>query len=105
VRIETHKILKVRMKEYRVRSVQKIQVSECEEILEMLLNRKYVIGPGVNQTMVDQVDWSQPNYFSKRGDAVSVSFDHKNKGSGFFDLQIKTGKKELTIIQLVQAVF
>ena len=97
-------ILKVDKKEYRAGSVQGISIEECESILGLFLTGEYNHGPGVNEKSLNQIDWSNPNGFRKRGDTISVGFPHKNAGSGFFDLQIKLDGKQLTINQMFQAV-
>jgi hypothetical protein len=97
-------ILKVDKKEYRAGSVQGISIEECESILGFFLAGEYNHGPGVNDKSLNQIDWSNPKGFRKRGDTISVGFPHKNAGSGFFDLQIKLDGKQLTINQMFQAV-
>ena len=97
-------ILKVDKKEYRAGSVQGISIEECESILGLFLVGEYNHGPGINEKSLNQIDWSNPNGFRKRGDTISVGFPHKNTGSGFFDLQIKLDGKQLTINQMFQAV-
>ncbi len=97
-------ILKVDKKEYRAGSVQGISIEECESILALFLAGEYNHESGVNEKSLNQIDWSNPNGFRKRGDTISVDFPHKNAGSGFFDLQIKLDGKQLTINQMFQAV-
>ena len=71
----------------------------------MFLNGEYDHTPAVNEKSLNQVDWSKPSRFSKRGENISIGFLHKGgPGSGFFDLQIKLVGKELTITQMFQAV-
>ncbi len=98
-------ILKVKKKEYRVRSVQGITAEECESILGMFLNGEFDHTPAVKEKSLDQVDWSNPSRFSKRGENISIGFLHKaGPGGGFFDLQVKLEGKELTITQMFQAI-
>jgi len=97
-------ILKVDKKEYRAGSVQGISIEECESILGLFLAGEYNHGPGVNEKSLNQIDWSNPNAFWKRGDTISVGLPHKNVGSGFFDLKIKLDGKQLTINQMFQAL-
>ncbi len=99
-------ILKVGKKEYRTGSIQGITAEECETILAMFLKGEYDHEPAVNQKRLDQVDWSKPSRFSKRGEGqISVGFLHKaGPGGGFFDLQVNLKGKQLTIIQMFQAV-
>jgi len=97
-------ILKVGRKEYRTRSVQGLTIEQCESMLGLFLAGKYVVGPGVNRSKLNQINWKQPNGFHKRDDAISISFPHKDAGAGFFDLQVKLDKKQLTITQMFQAV-
>ena len=98
-------ILKVGKKEYRVGSINKMKPEECETILGMFLNGEYDHTPAVNEKRLNQVDWSKPSRFSKRGENISIGFLHKGgPGSGFFDLQIKLVGKELTITQMFQAI-
>ena len=81
-----------------------LYVKECESILALLLVGKYTAGPGVNPEQLKQIDWNKPGGFWKRGDRLSLQFPHKRKGSGFFELKVKPGKKQLVITQLLQAV-
>ena len=99
-------ILKVGKKEYRTGSIQGITPEKCEAILAMLLKGEYDHEPAVNQKRLDQVDWTKPSRFSKRGEGqISVGFLHKaGPGGGFFDLQVKLKGKQLTITQMFQAV-
>ena len=97
-------ILKVDKKEYRAGSVQGISIEECESILGLFLAGEYNHGPGVNEKSLNQIDWSNPNAFWKRGDTISVGLPHNNVGSGFFDLKIKLDGKQLTINQMFQAL-
>ena len=97
-------ILKVNKKEYRVASLQGLEIKECESILALFLAGKYTAGPGVNPEQLKQIDWNKPGGFWKRGDRLSLQFPHKRKGSGFFELKVKPGKKQLVITQLLQAV-
>ena len=98
-------ILKVGKKEYRTGSIQGITAEECETILGMFLNGEYDHTPAVKEKSLNQVDWSKPSRFSKRGENISIGFLHKGgPGSGFFDLQIKLVGKELTITQMFQAI-
>jgi hypothetical protein len=53
---------------------------------------------------LDQVDWSKPSRFGKRGDAISVGFPHKREGEGFFDMEIEMVGGKLNIKQMFQAV-
>jgi hypothetical protein len=96
-------ILKVGRKEYRTSAVQGLSIEQCESILERFLTGKYALAPGARGN-VDQIDWSKPQGFRKRGDSISVSFLHKGEGSGFFDLEVKLIEKELTVTQILQAV-
>ena len=97
-------ILKVNKKEYRVDSLRGLEIKECESILGMLLAGKYTAGPGVNSKLFKQIDWNKPGGFWKRGERLSLHFPHKRPGSGFFELEVKPGKKQLVITQLLQAV-
>ena len=97
-------ILKVGRKEYRTRSVQGLTVEQCDSILGLFLAKKFDVGPMVNRGNLDQINWTQPNGFYKRGDTISISFPHKQEGAGFFDLQVKLDKQQLTIMQMFQAV-
>ena len=99
-------ILKVGKKEYRTGSIQGITAEECETILAMFLKGEYDHEPPVDQKRLDQVDWSKPSRFSKRGEGqISIGFLHKaGPGGGFFDLQVKLKGKQLTITQMFQAV-
>ena len=97
-------ILKVNKKEYRVTSLRGLEIKECEGILGLLLAGKYTAGPGVNPGQFKQIDWNKPGGFWKRKDQLSIHFPHKREGSGFFELEVKPGKKQLVITQLLQAV-
>ena len=97
-------ILKVGKKEYRTGSVQGISIEECETILGLFLRGEYNREPAVNEKSLNQINWSKPSRFAKRGGAISVGFPHKNASEGFFDLQIKLNGKQLTINQMFQAV-
>ena len=97
-------ILKVDKKEYRVASLKGLEIKKCESILALFLAGKYTAGPGVNVEQFKQIDWSKPGGFWKQGERLSVQFPHKREGSGFFELEVKAGKKQLVITQLLQAV-
>jgi len=97
-------ILKVNKKEYRVTSLRGLEIKECEAILGLLLAGKYTAGPGVNPGQFKQIDWNKPGGFWKRKEQLSIHFPHKREGSGFFELEVKPGKKQLVITQLLQAV-
>ena len=99
-------ILKVGKKEYRTGSIQGITPEKCEAILTMFLKGEYDHEPTVNQKSLDQIDWTKPSRFSKRGEGqISVGFLHKaGPGGGFFDLQVNLKGKQLTITQMFQAV-
>ncbi len=97
-------ILKVNKKEYRVASLDGLEIKDCESILALFLAGKYTAGPGVNAEQFKQIDWNKPGGFWKRGERISVQFPHKRAGNGFFDLQVKANKKELVITQLLQAI-
>ena len=98
-------ILKVDKKEYRTGSTQGMTAEECEAILGLLLKGEYDHEQAVNGKLLNQVDWTKPSRFSKRGDSISIGFLHKGgDGSGFFDLQIKQDGKKLIITQMFQAI-
>ena len=97
-------ILKIGKKEYRAGSLQGLEIKECESILGMLLAGKYTAGPGVSPEQLKQIDWNKPTGFWKRGERLSVQFPHKREGNGFFELEVKPGKKQLAITQLLQAI-
>ena len=97
-------ILKVNKKVFRVASLKGLEIKECESILALFLAGKYTAGPGVNVEQFKQIDWSKPGGFWKQGERLSVQFPHKREGSGFFELEVKAGKKQLVITQLLQAV-
>ena len=75
-------------------------------ILNIFLEQKYQLGPQVkdNEKLLDQIDWANPSGFYKRGDSISVGFLHKEKDSGFFDLQIAKKGTTITIQQIFQAI-
>lgn len=97
-------ILKVGKQAYRTGSIQGITVEECERILGLLLAGEYHHGPSVKGKTLNQVDWTRPSRFTRRGESISVGFLHKAEGSGFFDLQITLHAKRLTIDQVFQAI-
>ena len=98
-------ILKVDGKEYRTGSTQGMTAEECEAILGLFLKGEYDHEQAVNGKLLNQVDWTKPSRFSKRGDSISIGFLHKGgDGSGFFDLQIKQEGKKLIITQMFQAI-
>ena len=98
-------ILKVGKNEYRVSSVQGMKPEECETILAMFLNGQFDHTPAVREKSLEQVGWSKPSRFSKRGENISIGFLHKSgSDGGFFDLQVKLVGNELTILQMFQAV-
>ena len=98
-------ILKVGKKEYRVGSINKMKPEECETILGMFLNGEFDHTPAVREKSLNQVDWTKPRRFSKRGENIFIGFLHKaGPGGGFFDLQIKQDGIVLTITQMFQAV-
>jgi len=96
-------ILRVGGKEYRTSAVQGLSMEQCESILERFLAGEYVLAPDARGN-VDQIDWSKPQGFRKRGDVISVSFPHKQEGSGFFDLEVEMTEQKLTVTQILQAV-
>lgn len=96
-------ILKVGDKEYRTSVIQGLKAKQCESILEQFLAEKYVLAPSAIGN-VDQIDWSKPQGFRKRGDAISVSFLHKQEGSGFFDLEVELTEQKVRVTQILQAV-
>jgi len=77
-------ILKVGKKEYRTPAIRDLKIELCESVLERFLSGKYTCWSGVDKNRLDQIDWSKPQGFWKRGDGISVSFLHKRKGGGFF---------------------
>ena len=97
-------ILKVNKKVFRVASLKGLEIKKCESILALFLAGKYTAEPGVNVEQFKQIDWSKPGGFWKQGERLSVQFPHKREGSGFFELEVKAGKKQLVITQLLQAV-
>ncbi len=97
-------ILKVNKKEFRAASLKGLEIKECESILALFLAGKYTAGPGVNAEQFKQIDWNKPGGFWKRGEELSIQFPHNREGSGFFDLQVKPGRKNLVITQVLQAI-
>ena len=100
-------ILRVGETDYLCGSIRGIDIKECETMLGLFLAGKFTYNPGprINDRLLGQVDWSKPNRFSKRGDAISVGFLHKGgPGSGFFDLQVEFVDGKLNIKQMFQAM-
>jgi len=100
-------ILRVGETDYLCGSIRDIEIKECEAMLGLFLEGKFTYDPGprINDKLLDQVDWSKPNGFSKRGNAISAGFPHKGgPGSGFFDLQVEFVGGKLNIKQMFQAI-
>jgi hypothetical protein len=68
----------------------------------MFQNKKFKVNPSVRQNSLEEVNWTQPTRFSRKGDIISVGFLAKDEG--FFDLQIKEESGILTILQMMQAM-
>ena len=104
-------ILKVNRNAYRINSIQGIKAEDCEMILSKLMSNTYDIGPLVNKDSLNQVNWAKPISFFKattnaesKAVSVSVTFLHKLKDNGFFDLEIKIKGDKLIIAQILQAI-
>ena len=100
-------ILRVGETDYLCGSIRDVEIKECEAMLGLFLEGKFTYDPGprINDKLLDQVDWSKPNRFSKRGNAISAGFPHKGgPGSGFFDLQVEFVGGKLNIKQMFQAI-
>ena len=104
-------ILKVEKNVYRTNSIQGMKAEDCEMILSKLISNKYDINPSVNKDSLNQVNWSKPiSFFKAKTNAefkealVSVTFLHKFKDNGFFDLVIKIKGDKLIIAQILQAI-
>ena len=100
-------ILRVGETDYLCGSIRDIEIKECETLLGLFLAGKFTYNPGprINDRLLNQVDWSKPSRFSKRGDAISVGFLHKGgPGSGFFDMEIEFVDGKLNIKQMFQAM-
>jgi hypothetical protein len=104
-------ILKVDKNVYRTNSIQGIKAEDCEMILSKLMSNTYDIGPLVNKDSLNQVNWAKPISFFKattnaesKAVSVSVTFLHKLKDHGFFDLEIKIKGDKLIIAQILQAI-
>ena len=100
-------ILRVGETDYLCGSIRDIEIKECETMLGLFLAGKFTYNPGprINDRLLSQVDWSKPNRFSKRGDAISVGFPHKGgAGSGFFDMEVEFVGGKLNIKQMFQAI-
>ena len=85
--------------------MQGVSLEQCELILGLLLARKFGLATGVRNEDINQVAWSRPKGFSKRGQAVSISFPHKRTESEFFDIKVSMERKQLTIVELLRAAF
>ena len=100
-------ILRVGETDYLCGSIRDIEIKECETMLGLFLAGEFTYNPGprINDRLLGQVDWSKPNRFSKRGDAISVGFPHKGgAGSGFFDMEVEFVGGKLNIKQMFQAI-
>ena len=104
-------ILKVEKNVYRTNSIQGIKAEDCEKILSKLISNKYDINPSVNKDSLNHVNWSKPiSFFKAKTNAefkeasVSVTFLHKLKDNGFFDLVIKIKGDKLIIAQILRAI-
>ena len=103
----TKTILRVGETDYLCGSIRDIEIKECETMLGLFLAGKFTYNPGprIDDRLLGQVDWSKPNRFSKRGDAISVGFPHKGgAGSGFFDMEVEFVGGKLNIKQMFQAI-
>ena len=94
--------LNVSGKIYLCSSVIGMSFEDAESLLRMFQNKKFMVNPSVRQNSLEQVNWTQPTRFSRKGDIISVGF--LAKGEGFFDLQIKEENGILTILQMMQAM-
>lgn len=99
-------ILKVGEKEYRISSIHGLTPDECDHLLGQLLDGNYTTGDSVRREILQQIDWTKPQFFQSSNDSISVGFLHRGgDSSGFFDLQIETTPQKTIIIQQVlQAV-
>ena len=100
-------ILRVGETDYLCGSIRGIDIKECETMLGLFLAGKFTYNPGprINDRLLGQVDWSKPNRFSKRGEAISVGFLHKGgPGSGFFDMEVEFVGGKVNIKQMFQAI-
>ncbi|MDB4338531.1 hypothetical protein OAA19_00320 [Rubripirellula sp.] len=102
--LQTKIILEVGGTKYRTGTIQGLSIKECEVLLERFLTAKYTCGPSVSENRLDQINWGKPLAFRKQGEGASVSFNHKQEGGGFFDLEITPTKDGLVINQVLQAV-
>ena len=97
-------ILKVGGDSYRCNSINGMSYEEAESIVGMFLAGKYSVGHEVRKRGLEQVDWTKPTHFRKRGDSIQVGFLADRESNGFFDLEITLGDKGIEIIRLMQAV-
>ena len=102
-RVVKKTILRNEKNEFRIATPRGISVKVCESVVAHLLDGSYRLGPAVEEKMIGGVDWSKPLHFGRREGLISAGYGHKNKGSGFFDLQIKFVGRELVIEQVFQA--
>ena len=103
-RVVKKTILRHSKDEFRIATPRGISVEVCESVLANLLDGRFTLGPAVEEKMMREVDWSKPLHFGKREDLVSAGYGHKDKGSGFFDLQIRIRGEALIIEQVFQAI-
>ena len=96
--------LKVNGKSYLCSSVTGMSFEEAEALLAMFLNKGFKTSGTIRKNALEQVDWSQPTRFTKRGDRLSVGFLAKGRGAGFFDLTLKKENEGFTILQMMQAM-
>ena len=96
--------LNVRGKSYLCSSVTGMTFEEAAALRAMFLNKRFKTSGTIRKNALDQVDWSQPTRFTKRGDSISIGFLARGRSGGFFDLQIKKENNLLTIFQMMQAM-
>lgn len=96
--------LKVSGKSFLCSSVTGMSFEEAEALLAMFLNKGFKTSGTIRKNALDQVDWSQPTRFTKRGDRLSVGFLAKGRGAGCFDLTLKKENEGFTILQMMQAM-
>ena len=103
-RVVKKMVLRQGKDEFRIATPMGISVEVCESVLANLLEGRYRLGPAVEEKMMSGVDWRKPLHMGKREELISVGYGHKNKESGFFDLQIRVEGEALIIEQVFQAI-
>ena len=97
-------ILKVGGNSFLCNSINGMSYEEAESIIGIFLAGKYTAGTEVRKRGLEQVNWTKPTHFRKRGDSIQVGFLADRESNGFFDLEITLDDKRIQIKDLMQAM-